>query len=184
MSILSRTGQRLRLAAITAFAAFAALTSALTAGPAPLAIGLAIGTAAFAPSQADAATSYNVTTRTGRAQSIVTALGSGAKMKFYNGTRPSGTGALSGNTLCATLTWSGAPGTVTNGVITYETTVSQTASSHVNCTPTFIDFTTSGDTVVQRTDVGTGSGNIQVAAPIANGQNITITGMTWTEANQ
>ena len=132
------------------------------------------------------ALSLSTTTRTSLATAIITAAGNGAKIKFYNGTRPAGTGALSGNTLLATLTQGGSSpiGTAASGAIDIdEAGFTQTTSAHVNGTPTFVDITTSSDTVVARVDIGAGAGNFQFTGTIATNQNVTLTGLSITVGN-
>lgn len=119
------------------------------------------------------------TGRTAMAQALITDLGTGCKMKFYNGTRPAGLGALSGNTLLATVSWASNFGTATSGAVDVdEAGASQTSSGHVSGTPTFIDLTTSADVVKARIDLPTGS--LTWTGTIATGQNITLTGLSLT----
>lgn len=123
--------------------------------------------------------------RTGIAQAIITDAGSGAKLKFYNGTRPSGVSATGGgNTLLATMTFGSTIGTASNGAIDFdEAGASQTNSSHVNGTPTFVDITTSADAIVARVDIGSGAGTWQFTGTIATNQNITLTSLVFTAGN-
>lgn len=123
--------------------------------------------------------------RTGIVQAIITDAGSGAKLKLYNGTRPSGVSAVSGgNTLLATLTSSGVLGTATSGALDFdEASFSQTNSSHVSGTPTFVDITTSSDAIVARIDIGAGAGNWQFTGTVATGQNVTLTSLVFTAGN-
>lgn len=125
--------------------------------------------------------------RTGVAQAIITDAGNGAKLKFYNGTRPAGVGAVGGgNTLLGTLTQGGSSpiGTASNGAIDWdEAGFTQNNASHVSGTPTFVDITTSADAVVGRVDIGAGAGNWQFTGTIATGQNITLTSLAFTAGN-
>lgn len=103
--------------------------------------------------------------RTTRATDIVTAAGSGAKLKYYNGTE-----ALSpAGTLLAVLTITGSFGSVTSGVIDINETVTQTSSGFTAGTPTFILVTTSADVAVCTLLIGTDvtqTGTIQVGVDI------------------
>lgn len=118
---------------------------------------------------------FATTLRTSRAQAVIDAAGTNPKMKFYNGTE-----ALSpAGTLLATLNITGALGTVTNGVIDWNETVTQTNSSHVAGTPTFCLITTSADVAVATLAI---SADMTFSGTIANGVNVTVNTSTWTEA--
>ena len=119
---------------------------------------------------------FATTLRTSRAQAVIDAAGTNPKMKFYNGTE-----ALSpAGTLLATLNITGALGTVTNGVIDWNETVTQTNSSHVNGTPTFCLITTSADVAVATLAI---SADMTFSGTIANGVNVTVNASTLTEGN-
>lgn len=115
--------------------------------------------------------------RNTRANDIITAAGMNPKLKYYNGTEsltPSGT-------LLATLYVTGALGTASNGVIDLNETVTQTNSSHVAGTPTFILVTTAAGAAVGTLAIGT---DATFTGTIATGVDITITaGATLTEGN-
>ena len=108
---------------------------------------------------------------------IITAAGTNPKLKYYNGTEsltPAGT-------LLATLTVSGALGTASNGAIDFNETVTQTNSSHVAGTPTFILITTSADAAVGTLLIGT---DATFTGTVATGVDISITaGATITAGN-
>ena len=120
---------------------------------------------------------FSTTLRSARADAIITAAGSGAKLNFYNGTEsltPAGT-------LLATLTITGALGTNTSGVIDFNETVTQTNTSHVAGTPTFVLVTTSAGVAVATLKIGT---DMTFSGTIANGVNVTLNaGCTITEGN-
>lgn len=115
--------------------------------------------------------------RNTRANDIITAAGTNPKLKYYNGTEsltPAGT-------LLATLNVTGALGTATSGVTDLNETVTQTNSSHVAGTPTFILVTTSADVAVCTLAIGT---DATFTGTIATGVDITVTvGATLTEGN-
>ena len=117
------------------------------------------------------------TLRSSRATAIVNAAGSGAKIKFYNGTEsltPAGT-------LLATLTITGAFGTVTNGVIDINETVTQTNANHVSGTPTFALITTSADVPVATLAI---SADMTFTGTITTGVDVTLNApCTLTEGN-
>jgi hypothetical protein len=115
------------------------------------------------------------------ADALVTAIGSGGKMKIYNGSKPAALGTPAG-TLLATLTLGATAGTTASGVLTFGS-VTQTNSSHVNGTPTFVRFTKSDDTVVADIDTGGGAGNLTFTGTVVANQNVTVTGLTWTAPN-
>lgn len=119
-------------------------------------------------------------TRTAMAQAIITALGSGAKIELWNGTMPTGLGTPGGTKL-ATGTFSGNIGTATAGGIDIdEASISQTNSSHVNGTPTFARLTTSGGVAHYDISIGSGSDEWDFTGTVANGQNVTFTGLSLT----
>ncbi len=115
--------------------------------------------------------------RNTRAGAIITAAGTNPKLKYYNGTEslsPAGT-------LLATLTITGALGTATSGVIDINETVTQTNSSHVSGTPTFILITDSSNAAVATLAIGT---DATFTGTISSGVDITVTtGATITEGN-
>ncbi len=133
----------------------------------------------------EAALSISTTDRTARAQTLITQAGASAKLKLYNGTRPSGTGAVSGgNTLLASGTFGSTIGTATSGTIDFdEAGFTQSSGGFTSGTPTFADITTSADRVVMRIDIGAGAGNWQFTGTVTTGQNITLTTLVITEGN-
>lgn len=115
--------------------------------------------------------------RNTRASDIITAAGTNPKYKFYTGTEslsPAGT-------LLGTLNVTGALGTATSGVIDVNETVTQTNSSHVSGTPTFVLITTSADVAVATLAI---PADMTFTGTIATGVDITLTaGCTLTEGN-
>lgn len=152
-----------------------------------VAAAFAIGVPAYVAQQAPskAALSISTTDRTARAQTLITQAGAGAKLKLYNGTRPAGTGAVTGgNTLLASGTFGATIGTATAGTLDFdEAGFTQTSSGFTSGTPTFADITTSADRVVLRIDIGAGAGNWQFTGTVTTGQNITLTTLVITEGN-
>lgn len=125
------------------------------------------------------ALALSTTLRNTRATDIITAAGSGSKLKFYNGTRPA-TGAAPAGTLLATLTITGVFGTATGGVIDINETCTQTNSAHVSGTPTFVRITTSADVFVADMSI---PGDFTFSGTIATGVDITYNASTITEGN-
>ncbi len=124
----------------------------------------------------------STTARTALAQAIITAAGSGAKLKWYNGTEPSGLTAVGGgNTLLSTDTFGSTCGTATSGTLDFdEAGVTQSAGSNVAGTPTFVDLTTSADVVVGRVGLGgVATGEWTWTGAIATGQTKTLTNLVW-----
>jgi len=115
--------------------------------------------------------------RNTRATDIITAAVTNPKYKFYTGTEslsPAGT-------LLGTLNVTGALGTATSGVIDVNETVTQTNSSHVSGTPTFVLITTSADVAVATLAI---PADMTFTGTIATGVDITLTaGCTLTEGN-
>lgn len=118
--------------------------------------------------------------RTARMNALL-AIIPGGTIKLYNGSKPASLGAP-GGTLLATLTLASPAGTVASGVFTVGS-VTQTNSAHVAGTPTFARFSDSGSTVVADVDIGSGGGTISFTGTVANGQNVTVTGLTITDGN-
>lgn len=129
------------------------------------------------------ATNFSTAVRTAIVGALVTQAGASAKLKFYSGTRPSGIAAVgAGTTLLGTVVLGASIGTTGAGAIDWdEASATQTNTSHVSGTPTFVDLTTSADTVLFRTDLGAGSWTF--TGSIAAGQNITLSSLVTTAGN-
>lgn len=125
---------------------------------------------------------FSTTLRGNRAQELLDLAGTNPKIKFYNGTVPA-TGGTPSGTLLGTVACSGALGTRSGAVITMNSTLTQTNSSHVNGTPTFARITDSADAFVADIDIGSGSGNMQFTGTVQNGVNIVLNASTITEGN-
>lgn len=139
-----------------------------------------VGAGYLTADSAHAALTLSTASRDAMANAVLGRL-AGGTIKIYNGTKPSALGTPAG-TLCATLTLGSPAGTVSSGVITIGS-VTQTNSSHVNCTPTFIRYSGSGGTVEADIDIGSGAGNVQFTGTVVTGQNVTVTGLTLTMPN-
>lgn len=126
------------------------------------------------------AMSISLAARNARLAALVTSVGNNGTLRYYSGTRPAAVGAISTQTLLATLTFSGAFGTVANGTLTWNT-VTQNSASHVNGNPTWIRVSASDGTPVFDMDIGSGSGNMQFTGTIATGTNITLDPSTFAE---
>ncbi len=180
---------RIRSAALAFVLGAVAITSGMLASAPPMTLPVAAGAGLMAAATAaDARVSLATAVRNSRCSALVTFAGANAKLKAYNGTAPSGTSAITGgNTLLASGAFGLTIGSCTSGVLDWdEAGFTQTSSGFVAGTPTFFDVTTSGDVVVGRVEVCTGSN-----APcwtwtgaIATNQNITLTSLTFTEGNQ
>jgi hypothetical protein len=125
-------------------------------------------------------TSFSVAVRNARLSALVTQLGSGAILRAYNGTKPAAQGAVTSQTLMASLTFGsdvtaangGVAGGVASGALTFGG-FTQSNGSHVAGTPTWVRLVTSGSTIVCDIDVAAGATNIQWPNPIVTSQNIT-----------
>jgi hypothetical protein len=121
--------------------------------------------------------------RTAMAQALITAWGSGVKIKLYDGAMPTNLGTPAG-ALKATLTNSGTIGTATAGGIDIdEAGFTQSNGSHVSGTPTFARITTSGDVAKMDIPIGTGTDEWDFTGSVATGQNVTLTGLSITMPN-
>ena len=123
----------------------------------------------------------STTARTGICDALVTAIGASGTIKLYNGTKPASLGTPAG-TLLATLTLGATAGTTSSGVLTFGSGT-QSNGSHVNGTPTFARFSTSGGTAVADIDIGSGAGTLTFTGTVVSGQNVTVTSLTWTAPN-
>lgn len=122
-------------------------------------------------------------TRTAMAQAIITAAGASATIKIYNGAAVTNLGALAG-TLLATGTFGATIGTATAGAIDFdEAGISQTNSAHVDGTPTVVRISTSGGAAVMDILIGAGSDEWAFTGTVANGQDVTFTGLSVTMPN-
>lgn len=110
---------------------------------------------------------------------LITACGAGALAKFFTGTRTLGT---PGGTLLGTVTFGSVIGTISSVTLTFGA-VTQTNTSHVTGTPTFVQLCTSAGVVQGVIDIGAGAGNLQISAAITNGQDIGMTGATIVAGN-
>jgi hypothetical protein len=115
----------------------------------------------------------------------VSQLGNAAIAEFWTGTKsltPSGT-KLASLVFGADVTEAngGSAGGVANGILTFGG-FTQTNSSHVNGTPTFVLLKKADNTPYAAIDIGSGPTNIQYSGTVVNGQNITGS-LTWTAGN-
>lgn len=116
--------------------------------------------------------------RTALAQALITACGSSATIKAYDGTVPTDLGTPAG-TLLATGTFGATIGTATAGAVDIdEAGISQTNSGHVTGTPTFWRISTSGGTAIIDIEVGGGAGQWTNTGGVVNGTDVTFTGLS------
>lgn len=120
----------------------------------------------------------NAALRSAWAQSLIDQLGASHLVKIYNGTQPADTSAaISGPVLLATLTADATPGSVTTGTLTFDAAnYTQTNASHVNGTPTWVSFQTSGGTRVYEASSADG---FTFTGTVQNGVDITRGAWTW-----
>lgn len=131
------------------------------------------------------AASYRTSLRSTRMSDVVTDVGTSAKIRVYNGTRPTNVGtALSGNTLLAELTGNVSQfGTVTNGVLTVSA-ITDDASADASGTPTFARiFKSDGTTAIFDCSAAVGSGDLNFTTAFTAGQVVSITSFVITEGN-
>jgi hypothetical protein len=159
---------------------FSRFVSSVRALALSFALGLALISSLVAPPAANAALTLSTVARSDMMSALLPHL-AGGTIKLYSGSKPASLGTPSG-TLLATLTMGSPAGTVSSGVLTIGS-VTQSNGSHVNGTPTFIRFSTSGGTAVADIDIGAGAGNVQFTGTVVNGQNVTVSGLTLTAPN-
>lgn len=122
---------------------------------------------------------FSTTLRTALIQAIITAAGANPKGKLYNGAMPAALGTPAG-TLLAALTFGSVLGTAGSGALDFDEVVTQTNSSHVNGTPTFLRIETSGGTAVIDIDLNGSAPTLTFTGTVANGQNVTLTSLVFT----
>lgn len=121
----------------------------------------------------------STTLRAALIQAIITAAGANPKGKLYNGAFPAALGTPAG-TLLATVTFGTVLGVVSGATLDFDETVTQTNSSHVNGTPTFLRIETSGGTAVLDIDLGGTAPTLTFTGTVVNGQNVTLTSLVFT----
>jgi hypothetical protein len=125
------------------------------------------------------------TLRTTRADAITTFAGNASTIKIYDGTQPAtGGGALSGNTLLATLTCGSpfAAGAAT-GVLT-ASAITSDASADATGTASWFRWATSGATYIADGTVGTSGADLNLnTTSIVAGGVVSISSMVLTEGN-
>lgn len=119
--------------------------------------------------------------RSARAQEIVDAAGTGAKLRIYDGSRPA-TGGSATN-LLAELVWTGeAIGTVSNGVITLNVPDATTGAD--DGTATWARIVTSANAFVADMSVGTSGQDLNLnTTTISTGVAVSVTSGSITEGN-
>lgn len=129
------------------------------------------------------AMALNTALRNTRATAIVTDAGSDALLRFYTATRPATGGSITGQTLLATVTFSGTLGTASGGVITLNDPAA--VSPVANGTTTWARLLRSdGTTFVADFDVGTSGSDINIGSTtLSTAVQLDISGGTITEGN-
>lgn len=122
---------------------------------------------------------FSTTLRTALIQAIITAAGANPKGELWNGAIPATLGTPAGVKL-ATVTFGSVLGTAASGVLDFDEVVTQTNSTHVNGTPTFLRITTSGSTPVLDIDLNGSAPTLTFSGSVVNGQNVTLTNLTFT----
>lgn len=131
------------------------------------------------------ALSLSTTLRNNRLDEIATAVGSGGKINIYAGSVPANVGtALSGQTLLAELSVSGAfAAAASAGVLTVNAVTSDT-SANATGTAAFFRVTTSADSAVIQGTVGTSGADLNLnSVSLVSGAQVSISSFTITEAN-
>lgn len=127
--------------------------------------------------------------RTAMAAGIVSDAGTGARWRFYSGTKPAALGAVTSQVLLATLVQSGALGTAAAGVLTIDVAgQSNVAGSNVNGTPTWARLETSAGAAVMDADCrlptdAADSTRITVSSAVVQGTGFSMGASTLTMPN-
>ena len=129
---------------------------------------------------------FATTLRTARASQIVAAIDAGAgagKLRLYNGTRPATGGAVT--TLLAELTFSDPCGTVTNGVLTFNSITSDASADNTGTATWFRIVDSTGAFVLDGTITVTGGGGdiTMTSTSIQAGVTVDATSLVFTEDN-
>lgn len=147
---------------------------------ATLALAAAVAIGFSAPATTHDAIAFSTTVRTALIQAIITAAGANARIKLYNGTRPASGGSPTG-TLLATLVMGATLGTATSGVLDFdESSMTQTNSSHVSGTPTWLRIETSAGVFVADFSI---PADATFSGSVVNGTNVTLNPSTVTAPN-
>lgn len=128
------------------------------------------------------ATNFTVAVNNSRASALITAAGTGSKIKIYSGAAPTNADTSPAGTLLATLVISGVLGTAASGVITLGTVTTATAAA--TGTAGFARLTTSADvTLCDLTVVGTSGSDVNLNnTSITSGGTVSVSSGTITEA--
>ena len=119
--------------------------------------------------------------RTARSQAIVDAIGASGLLRIYDGTRPATGGTAT--TLLAELPLSATAGTVSNGVLTFNTITSDTVADATG-TATWARVTTSAGAAVADFSVGTsGTEIILDSVSVVAGGTVAVSSGVLTEGN-
>lgn len=121
------------------------------------------------------------TLRSARAAEIITAAGTGAKLRLYNSTRPATGG--SATTLLAEMIWTGENiGTESGGVITLN--VPDAGTGLADSTATWARIVTSANAFVADMSVGTSGQDLNLnTTTISTGVAVSVSSGTITEGN-
>ena len=115
-------------------------------------------------------------------QTLLDAGSAGAKIKFYDGTRPAGPGtAVTTQTLVATLTASDPCGTTAGGVLTFGTITDDTNCNGSSNPVTWARLTDSDNNAVIDLSVGTSGEDINLSnTEIGSGDTLSMSSLTIT----
>lgn len=122
----------------------------------------------------------SVALRTAWIQAIITQAGANARIRLYNGTRPATGGSPTG-TLLATLIMGAVLGTATSGSLDFdESSMTQTNSTHVSGTPTWLRIETSSGTFVADFSI---PGDATFSGSVVANTNVSLNPSTITAPN-
>lgn len=127
--------------------------------------------------------------RNAMASGIISDAGSACRWKFYNGTKPSALGAVTSQTLLATLTHASTLGSASAGGLVIDVAgQSNTAGSNVSGTPTWARLETSAGVAVMDADCrlptdAADSTRITVSAAVVAGTAFSMAASTLTMPN-
>jgi hypothetical protein len=127
---------------------------------------------------------FSTTTRQNQANQLITDVGSAARLKIYSSPRPANPQAAATGTLLADLTFAGAFGTSTNGVITLGTINPDTSADASGTAAWFRVFKSDNTTAVIDGSAGTsGTDLVLTSAATTAGAQVSVTSGTITMGN-
>lgn len=127
---------------------------------------------------------FSTSLRSSRASAIVTALGSAGYIEVRSGTRPANPATTATGTVLAVLPLSSTAGTVSNGVLTFNTITADASADATGTATWFRAYNATGPVAVVDGSVSTSGSDLNLnSVSIVAGGNVAISSATITEGN-